>query len=103
MRSACILWAHVSERLSRCGNLLGALSLAVAGEVEVATEEAVGAGGAAPAALAALLAYDDRRLSIEQLRVIVGLSHSATVRLIDRLSSEGLVERRAGRDARELA
>ena len=39
----------------------------------------------------------------DQLRRILGLSHSGTVRLVDRLVLDGLVERREGRDKREIA
>jgi DNA-binding MarR family transcriptional regulator len=42
-------------------------------------------------------------LSIERLRRILGLSHSGTVRLLDRLEREGAVERKAGRDGRSVA
>src|SRR6266705_1793914 len=33
----------------------------------------------------------------------LALSHSATVRLVDRLEADGLVERRSGRDGRSVA
>ena len=39
----------------------------------------------------------------DKLRRILGLSHSGTVRLVDRLVSDGLVERRPGKDGREIA
>lgn len=41
--------------------------------------------------------------SNEQLRRILGLSHPGSVRLIDRLVADGLVERRKGRDKRAIA
>ena len=49
---------------------------------------------AGPAASALALIAHKPGLSIRMLSVGVGLSHAATVRLVDRLSTEGLVERR---------
>jgi MarR family transcriptional regulator, negative regulator of the multidrug operon emrRAB len=84
-------------------NVLGAFSLAVSDRLAAATEEAAGASASAPAALSTLLTYGGREISIDRLRTIIGLSHSATVRLVDRLSGVGLVERRRGADGRELS
>ncbi|MGH7703662.1 MAG: MarR family winged helix-turn-helix transcriptional regulator, partial [Gemmatimonadales bacterium] len=42
-------------------------------------------------------------LTIETLRKVLGLSHSGTVRLLDRLERDGSVARRAGRDGRSVA
>lgn len=39
----------------------------------------------------------------DRLRRVLGLSHSGTVRLVDRLVADGLVERRQGSDGREVA
>jgi MarR family transcriptional regulator, negative regulator of the multidrug operon emrRAB len=89
--------------LTRSENLLGAASLALADRLGAATEAAAGNSGAAPAALTTLLTYGDRQISIERLRMIIGLSHSATVRLVDRLSAESLVTRKSGADGRERA
>jgi MarR family transcriptional regulator, negative regulator of the multidrug operon emrRAB len=44
-----------------------------------------------------------RDLTVESLRRIVGLTHSAGVRLVDRLVAEGLVRRRAGPDRRSVS
>lgn len=41
--------------------------------------------------------------SIEELSRVLGLSHSATVRLVDKLEDGGLVERHSGKDARAWA
>ena len=41
--------------------------------------------------------------SNDMLRRILGLSHPGTVRLVDRLVVDGLVERREGRDKRAIA
>jgi DNA-binding MarR family transcriptional regulator len=40
---------------------------------------------------------------VEALRRVLGISQPATVRLVDRLAAEGLVERRAGADRRSLS
>ena len=56
-----------------------------------------------PSAPAALLALHRRpHQSIESLRRPLGLSHSATVRLVDRLEEDGLVARRAAADGRAV-
>ena len=82
-------------------NLLGALALSVMDALNVVVEANAGHGGETPAALVTLGA--DPGLSINALRQILNLSHPGTVRLIDRLASQGLVERRAGADGRTLA
>jgi DNA-binding MarR family transcriptional regulator len=87
---------------AREANLLGAFSLAVAERLEQATHRAAAHGGSAPAALNALEVYLDRS-SIDTLRHPLGLTHSAAVRLVDRLTAAGLVTREPGRDARSVA
>lgn len=82
-------------------NLLGALALSIVDAMHSVVEVNAGYGGEAPAALVSLGA--DPGLSINALRQILNLSHPGTVRLIDRLASQGLVERRAGSDGRTLA
>lgn len=53
---------------------------------------------------AALITLNERGgLTVEFLRRVVGLSHSATVRLVDRLSDDGLLERGQGPDARSIS
>jgi DNA-binding MarR family transcriptional regulator len=85
---------------ARDANLLGALGLALADRLAVAAEPAAGASAAA-----ALVALSGRaaRGSIDALAGIVGLSHSGTVRLVDRLARDGHVERRRGADQRSAA
>lgn len=85
----------------RLENLLGALVVALDDEMVAASESVAGNGASAPAALVGL--YRRPEQSIEQLRWSVGLSHSATVRLVDRLEADGLVVRRPGADARTVA
>lgn len=82
-------------------NLLGALSLAVMDRMEASAREIIGRGGETPAALV-VVGYGPG-MTNDKLRRILGLSHSGTVRLVDRLVSDGLVERRPGMDGREIA
>src|SRR5215469_7832887 len=88
----------VSKRLE---NLLGALAVAVSDAIGSAVETATGHAGAMGAALATLA--QEPGLGIEQLRVPLGRTQSATVRVVDQLVAEGYAERRAGRDSRSVA
>lgn len=81
-------------------NRLGALALHVTDLIAEATEAAAGRGAMAPAALSSL--SRDRRQPIEHLRGELHLSHPATVRLVDRLSQDGLVTREPGPDRRTV-
>jgi len=85
----------------RTSNLLGALALSVIDGFNAVVAPSAGYGGETPAALVTLGA--EPGLSINKLRQILNLSHPGTVRLIDRLETEGLVERRSGADGRTLA
>jgi len=85
----------------RTSNLLGALALSVVDAFNAVVEAHAGYGGETPAALVTLGV--EPGLSINQLRQILNLSHPGTVRLVDRLATEGLVERQAGADGRTLA
>ncbi|MDV2991558.1 MAG: hypothetical protein N4J56_001212 [Chroococcidiopsis sp. SAG 2025] len=85
----------------RTSNLLGALALSVMDAFNAVVTNSAGYGGETPAALVTLGA--EPGLSINQLRQILNLSHPGTVRLIDRLEKEGLVERRSGANGRTLA
>jgi DNA-binding MarR family transcriptional regulator len=87
---------------ARDANLLGALSLAVADRLEAATRAAAAHGGSGPAALAALDTFLEGS-SIDTMRKPLGLTHSAAVRLVDRLTAAGLVSREAGEDGRSVA
>nr|WP_249136299.1 MarR family transcriptional regulator [Bradyrhizobium tropiciagri] len=94
--------AHIVRRMENgIANLLGALSLAVMDRIEQGAREVVGRGGETPAALI-VIGYG-QGMTNDKLRRILGLSHSGTVRLVDRLVSDRLVERRAGKDGREVA
>src|SRR5947208_1026101 len=94
--------AHIIDRMdTEIANLLGALSLAVMDRIEQGAQEIIGRGGETPAALV-VIGYG-QGMTNDKLRRILGLSHSGTVRLVDRLVSDKLVERRAGKDGREVA
>src|SRR5262245_8749296 len=85
----------------RTANLLGALALTCVDQMKTAAERRLGQGGETPAALTTIGHVPG--LSVDTLRRIVGLTHSGAVRLLGRLTSEGLVERRNGQDGRTLA
>lgn len=83
-------------------NALGALSLVVADQMSAAIEATAALGPSAPAALAALHESLDGG-SVTQLSSVLGLTHSGTVRLVDRLGLEGLVERVGAQDGRAVS
>jgi DNA-binding MarR family transcriptional regulator len=82
-------------------NVLGALALAVMDRIEQGARDIIGHSGETPAALI-VIGYGEG-MTNDRLRRVLGLSHSGTVRLVDRLVSDALVERRPGRDGREIA
>ena len=82
-------------------NILGALGLAISDRIEDTARVVLKRSGETPAALV-VIGYG-LGPSNNRLRDILGLSHPGTVRLIDRLVADGLVERRRGKDARTLA
>jgi len=88
--------------LGRAGNLLGALSLSVADRTSDAVGDAAGQSQTAAIALSALHHFLDAP-SIDLLRRVLGLTPSGAVRLVDRLEAAGYVERRPGRDGREVS
>src|SRR5262249_38787323 len=88
----------VSKRLE---NLLGALAVALSDVIGSAVETATGHAGAMGAALATLA--QEPGLGIEQLRVPLGRTQSATVRVVDQLVAVAEAERRAGRGNRSVA
>jgi MarR family transcriptional regulator, negative regulator of the multidrug operon emrRAB len=83
-------------------NVLGALSLVVADRMNTAVEAIATLGPSAPAALAAMHEFLDGG-SVTQLSSVLGLTHSGTVRLVDRLAAEGLVERVGAQDGRAVS
>jgi len=83
-------------------NTIGALSFAISDAIHHSTQEEAPEAGPAAATLALL--NHEPGMSIERLRRSLGLSHPGAVRLVDRLVSEGVVERRqAENDRRAVA
>lgn len=90
------------NRLDRTGNLLGALSLAVADRTADAVGDAAGQSQTSAIALSALNDFLDGP-SVDLLRTVLGLTPSGTVRLIDRLQAAGYVTRLPGADERSVS
>lgn len=82
-------------------NLLGVVGLAVADRIRDTARDVLNHVGETPAALV-VIGYD-LGPSNEQLRSTLGLSHPGSVRLVERLVADGLVERRQGEDKRAVA
>lgn len=82
-------------------NLLGVVGLAVADRIEQTARDILSHAGETPAAVV-VIGYG-LGPSNEQLRRILNLSHPGSVRLVDRLVADGLVERREGSDKRTIA
>jgi MarR family transcriptional regulator, negative regulator of the multidrug operon emrRAB len=87
----------------RLENIWAAISLAAVDKMEQAFAAETKRG---PSAIAAIMQIGaDPGLSIERLRQIIALSHSATVRLLDQLAADDLIRREAsaGADRRARA
>ena len=82
-------------------NLLGAASVGLTDAIEESMLTAAGLDGSAPAALVAFLDFLPHD-SIRALSRVLGLTHSGSVRLADRLVAAGYIERRPGVDGRTL-
>lgn len=87
--------------IDRTANLLGVVGLAVADRIGEAARDILHHAGETPAAVV-VIGYG-LGPSNDQLRRILGLSHPGSVRLVDRLVTDGLVERRQGQDRRAIA
>lgn len=85
---------------ARAANLLGALGLVLLDRLDDAAELA---GGRTAATALVAIGGPAAGASIDALARILGLSHSGTVRVVDRLVRESLVERRRGADQRSAA
>jgi DNA-binding MarR family transcriptional regulator len=93
----------VSADRAATANVLGALALAVAGQIPVTvTPTPTSAGGRSDSAAAALSAlyHFPGQITVDRLGQVLGLTHSGAVRLVDRLAGAGLVERAPGTDRR---
>jgi MarR family transcriptional repressor of emrRAB len=91
---------HAYDR-PREANLLGALALAVSDRINLAVARASGLEAKAPAALLTLDS-PGAAPTVYGLAAALALTHSGTVRLVDRLAGAGLVERRSGPDRRSV-
>jgi MarR family transcriptional repressor of emrRAB len=87
--------------IERTANLLGAVGLAIADRIEETARDILNHAGETPAALV-VIGYGFGP-SNDQLRRVLGLSHPGSVRLVDRLVADNLVERRKARDKRAIA
>ena len=85
----------------RLAQLLGALSLSATDRFRAGVDGSLGRGGAHSGALVHLDAYPGE--SVQELATVLGVSQPAAVKLADRLSADGLLERRPGRDKRTRA
>ncbi len=87
--------AHIDMPMdtARNRNVFGAFVLMISDDIVRASSSRAPEAGPAASALA-LLAHRPG-LSIRMLAIGVGLSHAGTVRLVDRLASDELIERRA--------
>lgn len=87
--------------IDQTANLLGAVGLAVSDRISDSARTILNHSGETPAALV-VIGYGQGP-SNDLLRKILGLSHPGTVRLVDRLVADGLVERKKGPDNRTIA
>lgn len=87
-------------RTEQVENLLGALAISVTDAVAHGIEDSEGAYGSDTFAL--VLLQHAARLRMDVLARQLRLAQSSTVRLVDRMESEGLVRRDAGDDRRTV-
>src|SRR5579863_7385539 len=93
---AAVLTASSDRRLV---NLLGAVATGMTDAMQDAICADTELDLASATALIALLDFAPRG-SVQILSRVIGLTHSGTVRLVDRLETAGYLARRPGRDAR---
>ena len=89
----------MSPATDATANVLGALALTIADQINDRAAAACEQTGSTAAALSALAEFLDRPTQ-EQMRQVLGLTPSGVVRLVDRMVDAGLVARRPGDDAR---
>lgn len=95
-----MLYAYISD-MDRTTNLLGALATAITDRLQTDMKNTLDRSGESAAAIV-VLGYAPG-LSVEILRQVLDRSHPGTVRLIDRLEADGLVERHKAADGRAVA
>lgn len=86
--------------MSRTANLLHAMATAINDRQVSAMTEAAGLGPSAVAVILTLGQYD--RQSISEIAAVTALSHSAAVRLVDRLERDGLITRARKQQGRSV-
>jgi len=87
--------------MNRVANLLHAMSTAIADQQLLTMTSESGLGPSAVAAVLTLGQHEPQNVS--DLASVTGLSHSATVRLVDRLESDGLVQRSKEKQGRMVS
>jgi len=87
---------------ARLVNLVGAAALGLGDAIGADAAAAAGLDATAATALVTLLDLA-RGGSIRSVSRLIGISHSGTVRLANRMVDEGLIARRPGHDGRTLA
>jgi DNA-binding MarR family transcriptional regulator len=87
---------------ARLVNLLGAAALGLGDAMGADAAAAAGVDATAATTLVALLDLA-RGGSIRAVSRLIGISHSGTVRLVNRMVDEGLISRGPGQDGRTLA
>lgn len=97
----CLLNESQSDNPTHLANLLGVFASAVADDLAIGLRQRLGVGGSGTAAL---LAIDSWPIdSIGFLADVLEMSHSGTVRLVERLKREGLVEELPSGDGRTVS
>jgi DNA-binding MarR family transcriptional regulator len=86
---------------ARLANLLGVTALAAVDRLRPPVDVEAGHGGGAAGALVHVCAWPGE--SVDGLRRVLGISQPATVRTVNRLVADGLIERRPGPDKRTVA
>lgn len=87
--------------MDRTTNLLGALALGISDRIKSVSKDVYDRSGESAPAIV-IIGYAPG-ISVEVLRQALDLSHPGTVRLIDRLGEDELVERRRAPDGRAVA
>jgi DNA-binding MarR family transcriptional regulator len=88
---------EAAERL-RISNIFGAVALAVADKLRRTVESTSGYVAATPSAIVQIGTNPNE--SIDRLRQTLEVSHSAAVRITERLESDGLIKKTRGLDGR---
>lgn len=84
----------------KAANMLGALVIVLSDDLRAQVNETLGVTGETAAALIMLGANPD--LTIGQIATALGITHSGAVRLVERLTAEGLTEKHPGEDSRTV-